>query len=237
MQLFVGTSGYSYKEWKGRFYPEKLPQRDMLEYYSQRFSTVEANNTFRQMPSASVLKSWTQQVPVGFRFALKAPQTITHFKRLRNVGAATKDFFRAASVLKQHLGPVLFQLPPNFKKDLPRLRAFLRLVSKRRQVAFEFRHASWFDDEVFGCLRARSCALCIADVDNAPRPPMISTARWGYLRLRRKRYTHPQLAEWIERIQSQPWNEAYVFFKHEETGTGPRFAKRFLDLAAGDSVR
>ncbi len=232
MHLLVGTSGYSYREWKGRFYPEKLSQKAMLGFYAQRFSTVEANSTFRRMPDAAVLKSWTQQVPAGFRFALKAPQAITHFKRLKNAEAATKEFFRAARALKERLGPVLFQLPPNFKKDVPRLKAFLHLVGRRKRVAFEFRHASWFDDEVYDCLRARSCALCIADTDDAPRPPFIATADWGYIRLRRKRYTRPQLAEWIESIRSQGWEEAYVFFKHEETGTGPRYAARFLELAA-----
>jgi len=232
MHLLVGTSGYSDKEWKGRFYPEKLSQKAMLEYYAQRFSTVEINSSFRRMPEASVLKTWAQQVPDGFRFAFKAPQAITHFKRLKNAAAATKDFLRAASAMKERLGPLLFQLPPNFKKDLPRLKAFLRLVRKRRKIAFEFRHASWFDDEVFDLLRAESIALCIADMDDAPRPPMVGTADWGYVRLRRKRYTRPQLAEWIERIRAQSWSEACVFFKHEETGTGPRFATRFLELAA-----
>jgi uncharacterized protein YecE (DUF72 family) len=236
MQLFVGTSGYSYKEWKGKFYPEKLSQKAMLGFYAERFSTVEANSTFRRMPSPGVLKSWSEQVPAGFRFALKAPQTITHFKRLKNVGGATKDFLRIAAVLKRRLGPALFQLPPNFKKDLPRLEAFLRMVGKRTPVAFEFRHTSWFDGEVFECLRAKSCALCIADVDESPRPELISTAGWGYLRLRRKRYTRKQLAEWIERIRSQSWGEAYVFFKHEDSGTGPKYAARFLELAASDPV-
>jgi|SRR5579863_1652418 len=236
MQLYVGTSGYSYPEWKGRFYPEKLSQKAMLGYYAQQFSTVELNNTFYRMPDASVLKSLAKQIPADFRFAVKAPQSITHFKRLKDAQAPTKEFFRAASVLKKQLGPVLFQLPPNFKKDLPRLKAFLCHISKRIPVAFEFRHASWFDDEVFICLRAKSCALCIADVDDSPQPPMISTADWGYVRLRRKRYTRKQLADWVERIRSQAWSEAYVFFKHEETGTGPRYAARFLELAARKDV-
>jgi uncharacterized protein YecE (DUF72 family) len=231
LHFFVGTSGYSYREWKGSFYPEKLPQKEMLSYYAQRFAAVEVNSSFRRMPEASVLKSWTEQVPNSFRFALKAPQAITHFKRLKNVRAATRELLRTASVLKARQGPLLFQLPPNFKKDLPRLKAFLRLIGRRTRAAFEFRHESWFDDEVFDCLRTNSCALCIADMDESPSANVISTAGWGYLRLRRERYTARSLRQWIERIMSQPWNEVYVFFKHEDTGTGPKLAARFLELA------
>jgi uncharacterized protein YecE (DUF72 family) len=231
MRLFVGTSGYSYKEWKGSFYPEKLPQKEMLKFYSQRFAAVEVNSTFRRMPEASVLKSWAQQVPDTFRFVLKAPQTITHFKRLKDVNAETRDLLRTASVLKGRQGPVLFQLPPNFKKDLPRLKSFLRLIGRRIPAAFEFRHESWFDDEVFDFLRENSCALCTADSDDSPWTDLVGTARWGYVRLRRERYTKKRLQQWIERIRSQPWNEVYVFFKHEDTGTGPKLAARFLELA------
>ena len=231
MRFFVGTSGYSYKEWKGSFYPEKLPQKEMLSYYAQRFNAVEINSTFRRMPEASVLKSWTQQVPDTFRFVLKAPQTITHFKRLKNVKAETRDLLRKASVLKGRRGPVLFQLPPNFKKDLSRLKPFLRLIGRRTRAAFEFRHESWFDDEVFDCLRKHSCALCTADSDDSPWTDLVTTAGWGYVRLRRERYTGKRLGQWIERIRSQPWNEAFVFFKHEDTGTGPNLATRFLELA------
>src|SRR5258708_1624930 len=193
MRFFVGTSGYSYKEWKGSFYPEKYPQKEMLSYYAQRFSAVEINSTFRRMPEASVLKSWTQQVPDTFRFVLKAPQTITHFKRLKNVKAETRDLLRKASVLKGRRGPVLFQLPPNFKKDLSRLKPFLRLIGRRTRAAFEFRHESWFDDEVFDCLRKHSCALCTADSDDSPWTDLVSTAGWGYVRLRRGRYTKKRL--------------------------------------------
>jgi uncharacterized protein YecE (DUF72 family) len=231
MQFFVGTSGYSYKEWKGSFYPEKLAQKAMLSYYAQRFSTVEVNSSFYRMPSASVVKSWAREVPAEFQFVLKAPQTITHFKRLKNAEATTKDFLRVAAVLKQRRGPVLFQLPPNFKKDLPRLEAFLRLIRRGTSLAFEFRHASWFDNEVYECLRAKSCALCLADSDDLPCADLVSTAGWGYVRLRRKRYTRKQLAEWVERLRAQPWDEAYVFFKHEDAGTGPKYAARFLELA------
>jgi uncharacterized protein YecE (DUF72 family) len=231
MRLFVGTSGYSYKEWKGSFYPEKLPQKDMLSYYAQRFSTVEVNNSFYRMPSESVLKSWAEEVPADFRFALKAPQRITHFKRLKDAEEVTNDFLRIAAALKARRGPVLFQLPPNFKKDLPRLSAFLPLIREWQSTAFEFRHASWFDDEVFDCLRTNSCALCIADEDESPCDKIIATADWGYVRLRRKEYTRKQLAQWVERCRAQAWDTAYVFFKHEDEGTGPRFATSLLELA------
>src|SRR5579864_5500882 len=137
MRFFVGTSGYSYKEWKGTFYPQKLPEKEMLGYYAGRFATVEINNTFYRMPKASVLKSWAAQAPAGFRFVLKAPQTVTHFKRLKNARVETAQLLRAASALKDRRGPLFFQLPPNFKKDVPRLEAFLGLVGDRAEAAFE----------------------------------------------------------------------------------------------------
>ena len=231
MRFFIGTSGYSYKEWKGNFYPEKLPQKEMLGYYAQRFSTVEINNTFYRMPKASVLESWAGQVPDLFRFVLKAPQVITHRKRLKGVEQEMDYLLRTASALKQRQGPLLVQLPPNFKKDLPRLEAFLGLMGEGALAAFEFRHESWFDDEVFDSLRKKSCALCVADMDDARAADLVSTAGWGYVRLRREDYTDEQLGEWIKRLRSQTWNEAYVFFKHEDAGTGTKFAARFLELA------
>jgi uncharacterized protein YecE (DUF72 family) len=232
MRFFVGTSGYSYKEWKGTFYPEKMPAKDMLGYYAQRFSTVEINNTFYRMPAPSVLESWALQVPESFRFVLKAPQAITHFKRLKDVGEPTERFLQVASVLKQRLGPLLFQLPPNFKKDLPRLEAFLDLIPAGTHAALEFRHDSWFDDEVFTRLRKKSCALCVADAEELPSPDLVNTARWGMLRLRRENYSKQQLAEWVDKARSQQWDEAYVFFKHEDSGTAPKFATRFLELVS-----
>jgi uncharacterized protein YecE (DUF72 family) len=232
MQFVVGTSGYSYKEWKGSFYPEKLSQKKMLSYYSQRFASVEINSTFNGVPKAGVLESWAQQVPDGFRFVLKAPQTITHRKRLRNVEEDVDSLVRAASALQERLGPLLFQLPPNFKKDLPRLEALLGLVGKEAPTAFEFRHESWFADDVFDCLRANSCALCVADMDDLPCAELVNTASWGYVRLRRDDYTDQGLGEWIKRIKSLDWATAFVFFKHEDTGSGPRLAARFLELAA-----
>jgi uncharacterized protein YecE (DUF72 family) len=231
MRFFVGTSGYSYKEWKGSFYPDKLPQKDMLSYYGQRFSTVEINNTFYRMPKSSVLESWAQQVPDGFRFVLKASQRITHQKRLKGAEDETDYLLRTASVLKQRQGPLLFQLPPDFKKDLPRLGAFLGLVRDAAPAAFEFRHESWFDDEVYDCLRTNGCALCVADTDDSPSSDVVSTARWGFVRLRREGYTDEQLGQWVNKLKSQPWDEAYVFFKHEDAGVGPKLAARFLELA------
>jgi len=233
MQFFVGTSGYSYPKWKGSFYPEKLPQTEMLSYYAERFRAVEINNTFYKMPSENDVRAWASQVPHSFRFTIKAPQTITHFKRLKGAEEATEHLFRMASVLKDRQGPVLFGLPPNLKKDVPRLQNFLKLIPRNTQAAFEFRHESWFDDEVFDCLRKQRCALCLADAEDLPRTNLVATANWGYLRLRRENYTKKLLAKWFEQIGPQPWNEAYVFFKHEDTGTGPKFAAQFLDLATG----
>lgn len=233
MQFFVGTSGYSYKEWKGSFYPEKIRADQMLRYYAERFSTVEINNTFYRMPKDNVLESWAGDAPDSFRFVLKASQRITHIKRLANVEDETNYLLRAASVLGQRQGPLLFQLPPNLKKDLARLGAFLDLVVNRAQVALEFRHESWFDDEVYECLRERSAALCIADVDEAPEPELVNTAPWGYLRLRRENYADADLARWLEKLRASSWPVAYVFFKHEDAGVGPKLAARFLELAAG----
>jgi len=233
MKFLVGTTGYSYKEWKGNFYPAMLPQKDMLSYYSERFSTVEINNTFYRLPTEDVVESWAQQTPDNFRFVLKARQVITHFKRLKDVERETDDFLRVASVLKSRQGPILFQLPPNLKKDVPRLDAFLQHVGGRTQLAVEFRHESWFDDEVFDCLRTHACGLCIADSDDLPDANLARTTNWGYVRLRRESYADEELQEWIARLRSQDWNEAYVFFKHEDLGTGPKLAARFVELAAG----
>jgi uncharacterized protein YecE (DUF72 family) len=234
MRFYVGTSGYSYPKWKGSFYPPKLPQKEMLDYYAERFGAVEINNSFYRLPTAAVLRSWAQQAPASFQFAFKAPQTITHFKRLKGAAATTRQFFKRLNAMESFRGPVLFGLPPNFKKDLPRLQRFLKLFRGERRVAFEFRHASWFDDEVFDCMRAHDCALCTADEDKSPFTDLVSTTDWGYVRLRREKYTDKDLRAWIKRIRSQPWGEAYVFFKHEDTGTGPRFAARFLELAKNE---
>ncbi len=230
-QFIVGTSGYSYREWKPGFYPEKLPAKDMLAFYAERFATVELNSTFRSMPEAAAFEAWAAQVPASFCFAIKAPQTITHRKRLKATEAATDELLAACSVLKRRQGPLLFQLPPNFKKDLPQLDAFLKHFGKRAKAAFEFRHESWFDDEVFACLRKHKVTLCIADAEDLPSPRLLATARFGYVRLRRDRYTAAQLKKWIERLRPLPWSEAFVYFKHDDAGEGPKLAARFRALA------
>jgi uncharacterized protein YecE (DUF72 family) len=230
MKFHVGTSGYSYKEWKGKFYPEDFSPEQMLPYYAGRFSSVEINNTFYRMPNASLLKSWAAQVPTEFTFALKAPQRITHFQRLKNARNSVGEFLRVVNVLRARLGPVLFGLPPNFKKDVPRLAEFLPLLPKNRRVAFEFRHESWFDQEVFDLLRDRGVALCIAQAEDTLEVPFVATADWGYLRLRNIRYSDADLKRWVKKIRRQRWSEVFVFFKHEEKATGPKFAITFLKL-------
>jgi uncharacterized protein YecE (DUF72 family) len=234
LNLYAGTSGYSYQEWKGRFYPEDLPADRMLHFYAQCFRSVEVNNTFHRMPKASVLQKWAGEVPPDFKFALKAPQRITHVQRLENALDSVGYLMRVASVLERRLGPVLFQLPPYFKKDAARLTEFLNGLPPGCQAAFEFRHASWFDDEVFGLLRSYQAALCIAEAQNGLEVPFVSTADWGYLRLRRLDYGDPALQDWAKRVGEQTWRDAFVFFKHEDEARGPLLAKRFLELASVD---
>ena len=231
MRLRVGTSGWSYKEWKGSFYPEKLAAKDMLRFYSQHFGTVEVNNTFYRMPKNEVVEGWAAEVPEDFAFVLKAPKRITHDRRLGDVADSVEYLLRTASALGPRQGPFLIQLPPNFKKDLDRLRAFLGLLPPPARAAFEFRNASWFDDEVFEALRARDVALCIADTEDGVDTPFVATASWGYLRLRDVDYGDDDFRAWVEKVRAPAWSEAWVFFKHEEQGTGPAFAKRFLELA------
>jgi len=231
MNLYVGTSGYSYKEWKGPFYPEDLPDKQMLHYYGERFRSVEINNTFYRMPKASVLEAWAAEVPADFKFVLKASQRITHFQRLKEVRDSVEYLLDVAGTLKDRLGPLLFQLPPNLQKDVPRLREFLMLLPPNRRAAFEFRHQSWFDEEVFGLLRDHRAVLCIAEAENDLEIPFVSTADWGYLRLRRPDYGDAELKAWGERVRQQDWGDAFIFFKHEEEGKGPQMARRFLELA------
>ena len=229
MRVRVGTSGFSYKGWKGNFYPERFAEKDMLRFYAERFSTVEVNNTFYRMPSESTLKRWSEEVPARFAFVLKASRRITHLGRLLDVRDSVTYFVNTASVLGEKLGPLLFQLPPNFKKDSGRLRDFLALLPPGFRAAMEFRHASWFDDEVHDLLRARGAALCFADGDEELEVPFVATADWGYLRLRRPEYGEPELRAWAERIGARSWKDAFVFFKHEEEGRGPKLAARFLE--------
>jgi uncharacterized protein YecE (DUF72 family) len=231
MNLYVGTSGYSYKEWKGTFYPKDLPEKRMLHFYGGQFRAVEINNTFYRMPKASVLQAWAGEVPADFKFVLKAPQRITHFQRLKEVGDSVAYLLDVAGTLEERLGPLLFQLPPNMKKDFPRLREFFALLPPECRTAWEFRHASWFDEEVFDLLRQRRAALCIAEAEDGLEVPFVSTAAWGYLRLRRPDYGDTELKAWLQRLREADWHETFVFFKHEDEGKGPQMAKRFLDLA------
>jgi uncharacterized protein YecE (DUF72 family) len=232
MNMYVGTSGYSYKEWKGTFYPKDLPDKQMLRYYGENLRAVEINNTFYRLPKASVLEGWAEQVPADFKFVLKASQRITHMRRLKNAGDSVSYLMDVAGVLKKRLGPILFQLPPDMKKDAPRLRDFLASLPAQRRAAFEFRHQSWFDDEVFGLLHDHQAALCIAEAEGKLEVPFVATGNWGYLRLRRQDYGDAELESWVKRVRDQKkWRDVFVFFKHEEDGNSPLFAKRFLELA------
>ena len=231
MRVRAGTSGYAYNEWKGSFYPSNLKADGMLRYYAERFSAVEINNSFYRTPTESTLVSWAESVPDGFTFVLKASQRITHVRRLREVGSELGFFLQAASVLGDKLGPTLFQLPPNMKKDVARLTEFLALIPRVWRAAFEFRHASWFDEEVFDVLRSRDIALCVADTDEETTP-FVATASWGYLRLRRVVYNDVEMAAWAERVLARDWSEAFVFFKHEDEATGPALAAQFMGLVS-----
>lgn len=230
MKFHVGTSGFSYKEWKGSFYPKDLKDKEMLGYYAERFSTVEINNTFYRMPKSSVLEGWKEQVPDTFKFVIKTSRRITHMKRLNEVDDEADYLFSTLDSLEEQLGPVLVQLPGNFKPNLDRLRAFLDLVPPHVRVAFEFRHAGWHVDEVFECLKAKNASLVIADVDDSPPPELTVTANWIYLRLRRENYARPALKKWIGRLGEEGLSEAFVFFKHEDAGTGPKLAQQFIEL-------
>jgi uncharacterized protein YecE (DUF72 family) len=231
MNLYVGTSGYAYKEWKGKFYPEGLPDKQMLHFYGEHFRTVEINNTFYRMPRASVLESWAHEVGADFKFVLKAPQRITHMQRLRESDESVSYLLKGAGALKDRLGPLLFQLPPNFKKDVLRLGEFLALLPSSPRTAFEFRHPSWFDDEVFNLLRDAQAALCVAEAEDDLEVPFVATANWGYLRLRRPDYGDAELKAWVKRVRDQAWTDAFVFFKHEDEAKGPQMAHRFQELA------
>jgi uncharacterized protein YecE (DUF72 family) len=230
MKIYVGTSGYGYKEWKGKFYPQKIAPKEMLGFYSERFNTVEINNTFYRMPTLDVLTSWDKQVPDDFVFALKAPQVITHFKRLKNVGNEAEYLFNSLSVLKNKLGPVLFQFPGSFPLDYELLKDFLGLIPKNRACAFEFRSPSWTDEKILALLQQKNFSLCTADTDEQPAAEIIPTAAWGYLRLRHSDYREEDLSLWMEKLLAQKWEKAFVFFKHEEEAIGPKTAVHFKEL-------
>ena len=224
MQIRVGTSGWSYKGWKGSFYPSDLAADDMLRFYATRLPTVEINNSFYRIPREKVLMDWAAQVPAEFRFVLKASRRITHINRLASQDDSLDYFLKTVNVLGERLGPTLFQCPPSLRLDLPRLRDFLERVPRTWRAALEFRHASWFTDEVYEVLRAHDVALVAAEEDE-DATPLVATASWGYLRLRRTLYSTEELAAWAARVAGQPWKEAFVFLKHdEEGGTGPEAA-------------
>ncbi len=228
MILRIGTSGYSYKEWKGVFYPENIKPADMLSFYAQRLGTVEINNTFYHMPTPKVLEGWASQVPETFRFVLKTSQKITHYKRLKGVEDEAEYVVRMSRILGARLGALLVQIPPNLARDDDRLAAFLPLVSGAR-VAFEVRHPSWLEPEVFALLGKHKVALVASQTDEEPEPRLVRTAPWGYLRLRKTSYTPAELGAWSKRITEQAWDEAFVFFKHEQIG--PDLARQLTAAA------
>jgi uncharacterized protein YecE (DUF72 family) len=231
MRLRAGTSGFSYKEWKGPFYPEKLPNKDMLRYYAEHLSTVEINNTFYRMPKKDMLEGWARQVPEDFIFVLKASRKITHHARLKETANDSVAYlWDMAAALGPHLGPILFQLPPNMKKNVDRLLSFTAALPDGLRAAFEFRNESWFDDEVYEALRDSGHSLCLADTDDGDDAELVSTTDWGYLRLRREDYSDDALRAWKAAIHAQPWKEAFVFFKHEDDGAAPRLAQRLLAI-------
>lgn len=234
MKTWIGTSGFQYKEWKGSFYPEKMSLPKMLAYYASEFNTTEINYTFRSLPSEKTIARWKEETPAEFRFSLKAPQRVTHFAKLRKCGDAMNEFRQAVKGLGNKLGPVLFQLPETFKGDAVLLSEFLAALPKGFRAAFEFRHESWFTDEVFNALAAKNAALCLAESEELATP-RVATADFGYLRLRRGSYTAREIKNWADFIQDQSarWREAFAYLKHEDTAAGTGFAKKLMAKLEG----
>jgi uncharacterized protein YecE (DUF72 family) len=228
MNVYVGTSGYNYPEWRGTFYPEKFSTAKMLGYYAERFRTVEINYTFYRMPTEKLLAGWAAGTPEGFTFTLKAPRRITHDAKLQRCEDLLESFCTTAHTLGPKLGTLLFQLPPNFKKDASVLRAFLALLPDGTRAAFEFRHPSWFDSDVFAALKARNVALCVADSEKLHAPVEV-TADYGYFRLRDEGYQQADIERWAQTIRElKGTTDVFVYFKHEEQGLGPDFARRLI---------
>jgi uncharacterized protein YecE (DUF72 family) len=221
-RLLAGASGYSYKEWKGSFYPDRIKPEEMLGFYASRLPTVEINNSFYAMPKAAVLENWARLTPRDFRFAVKAPRRITHDASLKAdlVADPVRYLYEALGALGAKRGPVLFQLPPSLKKDLPRLDEFLALLPKGHLAAFEFRNDSWFDDKVYASLRRAGAALVLSEREDGAPPPLVETAPWGYVRLRREDYSDGDLARWAERLLATRWKRIHVYFKHEFEAPG-----------------
>jgi uncharacterized protein YecE (DUF72 family) len=232
-RLLAGASGYSFKEWKGTFYPEKIKPEEMLAYYTARLPTVEINNTFYRMPKTTVLAGWADTAPDGFKFAIKASRRITHMSRIK-VESSEEPLgylYRNLAALGEKRGPVLFQLPPNLKKDLPRLAGFLALLPADHRAAFEFRNDTWFEDDVYAALKDAGAALVLSErEDNAP-PPLVETAPWGYVRLRLETYSDADLGQWAERLAATGWRETFVYFMHEPTA--PAYAAALMGHAPG----
>ena len=227
-RLLAGASGYSFKEWKGNFYPEKIKPEEMLAFYAERLPTVEINNTFYRMPKTAVLENWANSTPEGFRFAIKASRRITHMSRIKAESSAEPVGFlyRNLAALDAKLGAVLFQLPPNLKKDLPRLTEFLSLLPANHAAAFEFRSDTWFADDVYEALKGAGAALVLSErEDNAP-PPLVETAPWGYVRLRLETYTDSDLEQWADRLAATSWRETFAYFMHEPTA--PAYAQTLM---------
>ena len=228
--ILVGTSGYNYPEWKGSFYPPDLPAAKMLPYYAGRFNTVEINYTFYRMPNTKLVTNWASQVPANFRFTLKAPKRITHDRRLRDVADPVRAFCEVAAELGPQLGALLFQLPPNFKKDLAVFDTFLDTLPPRVCAAFEFRNESWLDEEVYARLRARNLALCVADSEKRSTP-VVTTADYAYFRLRDEGYTPEHIATWADTVRTLEarGQDVFVYFKHEDEGKGVEFGRLLQD--------
>jgi uncharacterized protein YecE (DUF72 family) len=231
-RLLAGASGYSFKEWKGAFYPADIKAEEMLPFYSARLPTVEINNTFYRMPKTSVLENWAATTPRDFRFAIKASQRITHMSRLRAETAAEplSYLYRNLAALGAKRGPVLFQLPPNMKKDLPRLAEFLGLLPEGHHAVFEFRNDAWFDNDVYTALKAAGAALCLSEREDSAPPPLVETAPWGYVRLRLETYSDDDLKDWVRKLAATNWRETYVYFMHEPTAPG--YAKALMEFAS-----
>ena len=232
MKLLAGASGYSFKEWKGTFYPADMKPDGMLAFYSARLPTVEINNTFYRMPKTEMLENWARTAPAGFKFAIKASRRITHFAHLKPESADSVAFlYRALDALGAKRGPVLFQLPPVMKKNLERLTEFLKLLPEGHGAAFEFRNETWFADDVYDALKAAGAVLCLSErADNAP-PPLVETAPWGYVRLRLETYSDAELEQWARKLAATRWREAFVYFMHEPTA--PAYAQTLMRFATG----
>ena len=231
LKVWAGASGFAFKEWKGSFYPEKMQPEAMLAWYAERLPSVEINNTFYQMPKAEVLARWAEATPDSFRFAIKASKRITHSARLAVDAAADSVayLYKNLAVLGTKRGPVLFQLPPFLKKDAARLQDFLQLLPEGHRAAFEFRHDSWFDDEIYALLKSVGATLCVSEREDKTPPPLVQTASWGYVRLRLEHYAAADLAAWFARLEATGWQEVHVYFMHEPTAPG--YAKALLELA------